>query len=57
MAVTFFKYLKPLSEKYHIVLFDNCCWGLNTRLKESWAAKTAEDADFWMIDWITKLME
>ena len=56
-AVTFYKYLKPLSEKYRIVLFDNCGWGLNTRLDESWCTISSDDAEAWFTDWITKLIE
>ena len=56
-AMTFYKYLKPLSVKYHIVLFDNCGWGLNTRFDESWCTISSEDADAWFTDWITKLIE
>ena len=56
-AMTFFKYLKPLSEKYRIVLFDNCCWGLNTRMQESWSTISAADADAWFTDWISKTIE
>ena len=30
-GTTYLKMLKPLSEKYRLVLFDNCGWGLNTK--------------------------
>ena len=56
-ACTFYKYLKPLSEKYRLVLFDNCGWGLNTRLKESWCTISSEDAEAWFSDWISKVID
>ena len=56
-ACTFYKYLKPLSEKYRIVLFDNCGWGLNTRLDESWSTISSEDAEAWLSDWVGKVIE
>ena len=30
-AILFYKMLKPLSEKYRIVMFDHGSWGINTR--------------------------
>ena len=56
-GATFYKYLKPLSEKYRIVLFDNCGWGLNTRLEDSWALVSTEDAEAWFTDWMSKVID
>mmetsp|Transcript_2481 Transcript_2481/g.3389 ORF Transcript_2481/g.3389 Transcript_2481/m.3389 type:complete len:89 (-) Transcript_2481:839-1105(-) len=53
-CTTFLRLLKGLSEKYDLVLFDNCGWGLNTRLKASKATESQEAAIAWMTEFMIK---
>ena len=49
--VQWLKYLVPL---YRVVLFDNCGWGLNTRLAKSGGLASPEAAESWLLDFMTK---
>ena len=49
------KMLKPLREKYRIVLFDNVGFGTNTRLQECSGTESPEAAEIWLIEWLEKV--
>ena len=44
--------IEPLAKLYRIVLFDNCSWGLNSRLEKSSGIESPEKAEEWLRDWI-----
>ena len=47
-----------LAEEYHVVLFDNASWGLNTRDGDSPSCKRgSKEAEQWLIDFVTRTME
>ena len=49
--------IEPLAKLYRIVLFDNCSWGLNSRLEKSSGIESPEKAEEWLRDWIKQLFE
>lgn len=49
--VQWFKYLLP---HYRIVIFDNCGWGLNTRLDTCSGSASPEAAETWLMDFMSK---
>ena len=50
--------LKDLAEKYHVVVYDNMSWGLNSRPgAESSINGGKEAAEKYTIDWMTGLIE
>ena len=51
-CTTFARLLALLGKHYDIVLFDNCSWGLNTRLETSNALKSKQDAIKWMTEFM-----
>ena len=56
-CTTFGPLLGKLAVHYDLVLFDNCCWGLNTRLTESKAWESNPDAIAWLKEFIFKTIE
>ena len=53
-----FNIIKPLTEKYRVVFFDNFGWGMNTKLQECpRGMESAEAADAWMTEWILKTFD
>ena len=44
--------IEPLAKLYRIVMFDNCSWGLNTRLEKSSGLESPDAAEEWLRDWI-----
>ena len=56
-ALSYYTMAKKLAEKYHLVLFDNGSWGLNTRLAKCDAVKSPKAAEEWLIDWMCKVFE
>ena len=49
--------LKGLAEKYRLVLFDNCCKGLNTRLVYTEAINTVDTCESWLRDFMTNTID
>jgi abhydrolase domain-containing protein 4/abhydrolase domain-containing protein 5 len=55
---THLRILKGLSELYHLVLFDNCTWGLNTRDgDDSSMCLGADESEKWMADFMHRTFE
>ena len=52
----FVQWLKYLTPFYRIVVFDNCGWGLNTRLTECSGSASPEAAELWLMDFMDKTM-
>ena len=46
-----------LADKYRLVMFDNCCKGLNTKLDESVGLESPEAAEKWVLEFITKTID
>ena len=56
-CTTFANLLGALAKHYNLVLFDNCGWGLNTRLSES-DGMTSKDAAFnWLKTFICRAID
>ena len=49
--------IKPLAEKYRLVLFDHGSWGLNSKLSECSGLASSEAAEDWMREWIVKVLD
>ena len=49
--------IEPLAKLYRIVMFDNCSWGLNSRLEKSSGLESPEAAEEWLRDWIKQLFD
>ena len=47
--------IKTLAESYRLVLFDNCSWGLNTRLSVCEGLESPVKAEAWLINWLVKV--
>ena len=60
-CVNYIQSLARLASKYRLVLFDNCCRGLNTRLSdEDVPAELMRDpsaAEHWLIEFMTKTID
>ena len=60
-CVNYIQSLARLANKYRLVLFDNCCRGLNTRLdNEDVPASLMQDpsvAEQWLIEFVTKTID
>jgi pimeloyl-ACP methyl ester carboxylesterase len=55
---THLRILKGLSELYHLVLFDNACWGLNTRDGDDSSMNSGElGAEKFMSDFMHRTIE
>ena len=48
---------KPLSEKYHLIFFDNWGWGANERISDCYGLESREQAKKWYISWIQKVFD
>ena len=49
--------IKPLSEKYRLVLFDHNSWGLNTRLEKCSGFESKEAAEEFEREWVSKVFD
>ena len=49
--------IEPLAKLYRLVMFDNCSWGLNSRLEKSSGLESPEAAEEWLRDWIKQLFD
>ena len=49
--------IRPLAERYRLVLFDHGSWGLNTRLAQCSGLLSEEAAEQWMIQWLSKVFD
>ena len=49
--------IKPLAERYRLVLFDHGSWGLNSKLSECSGLASPEAAESWMREWIVKVID
>ena len=47
--ISYFKFLKLLTEHYRVMAYDNCNWGLNTRTADSPACYDPEKAEQWIL--------
>ena len=56
-ALSYYTMIKTLAEKYRLILFDNCSWGLNSRPKECSGLKSPVAAEEWLIEWIVKVFD
>mmetsp|Transcript_14224 Transcript_14224/g.16966 ORF Transcript_14224/g.16966 Transcript_14224/m.16966 type:complete len:141 (-) Transcript_14224:797-1219(-) len=52
----FVQWFRLLVPHYRVVVFDNCGWGLNTRMTESTGLSTPERAEAWLLDFMTQSM-
>ena len=50
-------FLREMAKKYRVVLFDNCSFGLNSRLKESKALDSAEEAENWIVNMLCQTID
>ena len=55
--VMYFAAMARLAQKYRLVMFDNCCKGLNTKLDTSEALQSSEAAEQWMLDFMVKTID
>lgn len=55
--VMYFPAMARLAKEYRIVMFDNCCKGLNTKLEETKGIESPESAQEWMLEFITKTID
>ena len=55
--VMYFSTMARLAEKYRLVMFDNCCKGLNTKLSESAGLESPEAAEQWVLEFITRTID
>ena len=56
-CTTYATLMAKLIEHYDIVLFDNCGWGLNTRLEHSTGLKDSDAAMGWLKEFICKAID
>ena len=56
-CTTFLTLLPKLAKHYDIVLFDNCGWGLNTRLDACSGLKDREAATYWLEQFILQAID
>ena len=56
-TVMYFYAMAQLAQKYRIVMFDNCCKGMNTRLETTNATDSHESAQQWLLEFITKTID
>ena len=55
--VCFREWMRYCADHYHVIAFDNCNWGLNTRSTSTSAMESAEKAEQWMTDFMMKTMD
>ena len=51
-SLAYLNIIGKLIEKYHLVLFDNICWGLNTRLSEEETPKKEDEIEQFYFDFL-----
>ena len=55
--VCYFPAMALLAKKYRLVMFDNACKGLNTKIQQTSATDSIEEAERWQLDFITKTID
>lgn len=56
-CTTFVTLMARLAQHYDLVLFDNCGWGLNTRLEQCEGLETKETAFQWLKNFICRAID
>ena len=56
-ALSYYTMIHTLAKSYRLVLFDNCSWGLNTRVQTCEGLESPVKAEAWLIDWLVKVFD
>jgi len=50
-------FLDRISQHYHVVLFENCSWGLNSKVEDSEALQSVDKTHEWFSNFMIRTMD